>query len=292
MPAGKKTSPGIPVVDGRDPEVSERPVRRRFSAEYKLQILRQADACTESGQLGELLRREGLYSSHLSTWRSEREQGTLDALTPKKRGRKPRDNDPLIEENRRLERVNKRLVERLRQAEVIIDVQKKVAEILGIPLQSPEPGEHRLMNAVTQLASEVGTAPACAASACARATFYRHRQVADRPCQEKPRPTPPRALSAEERRAVLDTLHSERFADQAPAEVYATLLDEGRYLCSIRTMYRLLDDSQEVRERRDQLRHPHLPQAANWWPPGRIRSGPGTSPSCWGRPSGRTSTCT
>ena len=142
LPAGKKTSPGVPAGDRPDSEVLERPVRRRFSAEYKLQILRQADACQESGQLGELLRREGLYSSHLSTWRQQREQGTLDALTPKKRGRKPRDNDPLIEENRRLQRANKRLVERLRQAEVIIDVQKKVAEILGIPLQSPEPGEH------------------------------------------------------------------------------------------------------------------------------------------------------
>ena len=112
------------------------------------------------------------------------------------------------------------------------------------------------MNAATQLASEVGTTPACAAIGVARATFYRHRQVADRPCQEKLRPTPPRALSAQERRAVLDTLHSERFVDQAPAEVYATLLDEDRYLCSIRTMYRLLDAAQEVRERRDQLRHP------------------------------------
>ena len=141
VPAGKKTYPGVSAGDGRDPEVTERPVRRRFLAEYKLQILRQADACDESGQLGELLRREGLYSSHLNTWRKQREQGTLDALTPKKRGRKPRDHDPLIEENRRLERVNKRLVERLRQAEVIIDVQKKVAEILGIHLPSPEPGE-------------------------------------------------------------------------------------------------------------------------------------------------------
>jgi transposase len=141
VPAGKKTSPGVPAGDRRDPEVPERPVRRRFLAEYKLHILRQADACDESGQLGELLRREGLYSSHLSTWRQQREQGTLDALSPKKRGRKPRDSDPLIEENRRLQCVNQRLVERLRQAEVIIDVQKKVAEILGIPLPSPAPGE-------------------------------------------------------------------------------------------------------------------------------------------------------
>jgi putative transposase len=118
------------------------------------------------------------------------------------------------------------------------------------------------MNAALQLAREVGTTPACAAIGVARATFYRHRQVTDRPCQEKLRPTPPRALSAEERRAVLDTLHSQRFVDQAPAEVYATLLDEDRYLCSIRTMYRLLDAAQEVRERRDQLRHPqyHKPE--------------------------------
>jgi putative transposase len=118
------------------------------------------------------------------------------------------------------------------------------------------------MNAATQLAREVGTAPACAAIGVARATFYRHRQVADRPYLEKPRPTPPRALSANERRVVLDMLHSERFVDQAPAETYATLLDEGRYLCSIRTMYRLLHEAQEVRERRDQLRHPqyHKPE--------------------------------
>jgi len=118
------------------------------------------------------------------------------------------------------------------------------------------------MNAVLQVAPEVGTATVCAAIGLPRATFYRYRQVADRPRQEKPRPTPPRALSAEERRAVLDTLHSERFVDQAPAEVYATLLDEDRYLCSIRTMYRLLDVAQEVRERRDQLRHPqyHKPE--------------------------------
>jgi putative transposase len=118
------------------------------------------------------------------------------------------------------------------------------------------------MNAATQLASEVGTAPACAAVGVARATHYRHRQVVESPRPVNPRPTPPRALSADERRAVLDTLHSERFADQAPAEVYATLLDEDRYLCSIRTMYRLLHGAQEVRERRDQLRHPqyHKPE--------------------------------
>ena len=118
------------------------------------------------------------------------------------------------------------------------------------------------MNAATQLASQVGTAPACAAVGVARATFYRYRQVAESPGPANPRPTPPRALSAEERQIVLGTLHSERFVDRAPAEVYATLLDEDRYLCSIRTMYRLLHEAQEVRERRDQLRHPqyHKPE--------------------------------
>lgn len=142
VPAGQKTFPGEPDGNRRDPEVLERPQRRRFSAEYKQRILAQADGCDGAGQLGELLRREGLYSSLLSTWRQQRAKGALDALAPKKRGRKPRDSDPLIEENRRLQRENQRLVERLRQAEVIIEVQKKVAEILGIPLQSPNCGEH------------------------------------------------------------------------------------------------------------------------------------------------------
>ena len=118
------------------------------------------------------------------------------------------------------------------------------------------------MNAVLQVVPGVGAATVCAAIGLPRATFYRHRPAANRSRPAKPRRSPPRALSAEERRAVLDTLHSERFVDQAPAEVYATLLDENRYLCSIRTMYRLLHGAQEVRERRDQLRHPqyHKPE--------------------------------
>ena len=141
VPGEKKSHSGSMDSSRPNPEVLERAVRRTFPWEYKLQILRQADACTEPGQRGELLRREGLYSSHLSNWRAQREQGILDALSPKKRGRKSRASDPVAEENRRLDRENKRLIERLRQAEVIIDVQKKVAEILGIPLKSPESGE-------------------------------------------------------------------------------------------------------------------------------------------------------
>jgi transposase-like protein len=117
-----------------DPAVSEKPARRRFTAEYKLRILREVDRCTESGQLGALLRREGLYSSHLNTWRQQRDEGTLAGLTPKRRGRKANPDAPLIAENQRLQRETQRLAAKLRQAETIIEVQKKLSEILGIPL--------------------------------------------------------------------------------------------------------------------------------------------------------------
>ena len=109
-------------------------MRRRFTAEYKLRVLRDADACTGPGQLGALLRREGLYSSHLTAWRKQRDEGTLAGLTPKRRGRKANPDAPVIAENERLKRENQRLAEKLRQAETIIEVQKKLSEILGIPL--------------------------------------------------------------------------------------------------------------------------------------------------------------
>jgi len=117
-----------------DPAVPEKPVRRRFTAEYKLRVLREADRATGPGQLGALLRREGLYSSHLTTWRKQREEGTLAGLTPKRRGRKANPDAALIAENERLRRQTERLAEKLRQAETIIEVQKKLSEILGIPL--------------------------------------------------------------------------------------------------------------------------------------------------------------
>ena len=117
-----------------DPAVAEKPVRRRFTAEYKLRILCEADRCVESGQVGALLRREGLYSSHLTTWRQHRDEGTLAGLTPKRRGRKANPDAPVIAENERLKRETQRLAAKLRQAETIIEVQKKLSEILGIPL--------------------------------------------------------------------------------------------------------------------------------------------------------------
>jgi transposase len=127
------------VVEGRvtpSAEVLERPVRRRFTAEYKTRILAEADGCTAPGMLGELLRREGLYSSHLSTWRRQHDEGALAGLTPKRRGRRAKPKNPLAGEVARLQRENQRLTEQLRQAELIIEVQKKVSEMLNIPLKT------------------------------------------------------------------------------------------------------------------------------------------------------------
>jgi len=116
-----------------DPQVPERPVRRRFTASYKLQVVQQADACRESGDIGRLLRREGLYFSHLTRWRHQRERGSLDGLTPNKRGRKAAKCNPLLPEVERLRKENEQLTNRLKQAQLIIEVQKKVSQLLGIP---------------------------------------------------------------------------------------------------------------------------------------------------------------
>ena len=121
----QKAAPDIP-----DPEVVPKAKRRKFSAEYKVRILEEADRCTERGEIGALLRREGLYSSHLSTWRRQRDQGILSGLSPKKRGRKGKDE--LEKELVELRRENKRLQARLEEAEMIIDVQKKLSRLLGL----------------------------------------------------------------------------------------------------------------------------------------------------------------
>jgi putative transposase len=120
------------------------------------------------------------------------------------------------------------------------------------------------MKTIEELVPQGSTAAACRSLGVPRATLYRRRQPKPSAITATPRARPPRALSDEERKQVLEVLHSEPFADKAPAEVYAALLDQGRYVCSIRTMYRILDDQSELRERRDQLRHPtyHKPQLA------------------------------
>jgi transposase len=118
-----------------DPEVVPKAQRRQYSAEYKQRILQEHEACTEPREKGALLRREGLYSSHITKWRRQRERGELAGLTPKKRGVKA---DLQAEENARLLRENERLKKRLEQAELIIEVQKKVSQILGIESSQEE----------------------------------------------------------------------------------------------------------------------------------------------------------
>jgi transposase len=120
-----------------NPEVVARAKRRGFTAEYKQKILAQTDAAKGSGDIGALLRREGLYSSHLTKWRRERADGILDGLTPQKRGPKSK-SDPLAGENQKLRRDNERLTDQLRKAEIVIDVQKKVAMLLGRPFPETE----------------------------------------------------------------------------------------------------------------------------------------------------------
>jgi transposase-like protein len=118
-----------------DPEVVPKAQRRQYTAEYKRQILEEYEACSEPGEKGAMLRREGLYSSHITTWRRQRERGEMAGLGSKKRGPK---EDPQAKENVRLRRENERLKKRLEQAELIIEVQKKVSQILGIEMRENE----------------------------------------------------------------------------------------------------------------------------------------------------------
>jgi len=123
-----------------DPEVREKKPRRKFTAKYKLRILAEADVCTQPGQMGALLRREGLYSSNLTTWRQQREKGILQAMTPKKRGRRRKVKNPLAKKVAQLEKENRCLQDKLKKAETIIEVQKKISELLGIS-QNPDDSE-------------------------------------------------------------------------------------------------------------------------------------------------------
>jgi len=133
-PRGDRTAAAEPP----DPEAGEKKRRRKFTAKYKRQILEESDSCTQPGQLGALLRREGLYSSNLNCWRRQRDKGILQALRPKKRGRKQIEKNPLSQRVALLERENRKLKHKLQQAEKIIEVQKKISEILGIPQENNE----------------------------------------------------------------------------------------------------------------------------------------------------------
>lgn len=124
-------------IMSKDTEVSSKPRRRRFTAEYRRGIVKEAAACTQPGEVGALLRREGLYSSHLASWRRAAENAELAALAPKKRGPKPKvdGRDRMLAE---LQRENDKLKARAERAELLVEIQKKVASILGIPLHDSD----------------------------------------------------------------------------------------------------------------------------------------------------------
>ena len=131
-PGSDPTIPNAPPVRP-DPQVVERPVRRTFTKAYKLDVLRQVDACTKVGQIGEILRREGLYSSNVRSWRFQYKHGRLDTPASGKRAAKPAAQDLRVPQ---LQRENARLQARLQQAELILEIQKKASEILGISLRT------------------------------------------------------------------------------------------------------------------------------------------------------------
>lgn len=206
-----------------NPEVVARPTRRTFSAEYRLRILEEADACTPE-ERGALLRCEGLYASHLTSWRKQRDKGSLAGLAPRKRGPKKDADQAKSRRIAELEREVEQLWARLEKAETVIEVQKNLRSA-WFSCPGAQWWQEQLIEGVEELAALVGTAEACRVLGVPRATLYRRRNP-KQPAQEKVRARPAQALSDEERQGALSVLRSERFVDQAPAAVYATLLDE------------------------------------------------------------------
>ena len=205
-------SPKSKPASSRQP----RPTRRVFTNKYKLRVLEEADRCKESGEVGALLRREGLYSSHLSTWRAQRRHGTLDAVGRNKRGPAPR----LTEEQKEIERLRRH---HRGSKKTLGTARQHVRDARGWRIH--------IGAVVDELAVTLGTKEACEALDVARSTQYRRRRP--KPAnRRRARPRPPRALKPAEVEHVLEVLHSEEFVDKAPTTVWAELLDQGVYLCS------------------------------------------------------------
>ncbi|MGH9054765.1 MAG: IS3 family transposase [Acidimicrobiales bacterium] len=243
--------------DDGDPEVPARARRRAFSARYKLDILARYEALDGQGR-GALLRREGLYTSSISEWRQQREQGALAGLSAP-RGRPPK--SPLESRLVRVERVNRRLREDLDKAHKVIEIQGKTLRALGDACSRErgrgEQADAMIDSTTRELIPMLGTRGACAASGRPVATHYRrHRKSPKPPRPRRQRARQPRALSEEERAEIETVMNSERFSEQSPASVYATLLDEGTYLGSVSTIYRVLREQGQVGERRRQATHP------------------------------------
>jgi hypothetical protein len=203
------------AVRALEPEVVAKAKRRQFSASEKRRILSAADACKKAGELGALLRQEGIYSSMLSSWRKQIARANDQALAPRQRGPKP---DPARPERRRIEQLERekaRLERELHKAHLIIDVQKKSGDLARDRTGSAAQEQWRVIEAFDTLRSGLDVATACQALGVPRATIYRARQrrLQSEQSSEQRRFTP-RALSASER----ERINSENFADMAPTE--------------------------------------------------------------------------
>jgi transposase len=263
-------------------EVMETIPRRRFSAEYKIRILLEADAC-EYGQLGVLLRREGLYYSHIKDWRKQRERGTLDALS-KKRGRKKSTRNPLASEVARLEREKLKLEEELRKARIIIEYQKKNGG-------SPDGAEARRerVNLAQKLGYEItNKSAACEAMSVSKATFYRYQQPET---PGKPRPAPPLALTSGERRKFWMSYIPNDFRMMHPIRCMQPFLMRAATFalfgpCIAYLRHRTRSGSDET------SRGTGTTSNRSCWQRVPIRFGRGILPNFWGRPNGPTSIST
>jgi hypothetical protein len=155
--------------------LDEKARRRRFTAAYKATILQRFEACKSAAERGALLRREGLYRSHISKWQEQRDSAALAALAPRKRGRKPKESHPLQREVQKLEEHKARLERQLRQAEVILQIQRSLLAGSAVPVEAGRRVE-LLMQAIKAHGTELGVARLCSALGVARASYYRRQR--------------------------------------------------------------------------------------------------------------------
>ena len=248
--------PAAPPSPHPKPEVVAQAKRLRFSPEYKLRILTEADQAKGVGGVGALLRREGLYSSLLTNWRRERNTANLQH-------KHAAPNPSSIPSPQNSNNCDAKISASPKSCAKpkSSSISKKSGRTLGADQSVPQPRRKTLMNAVAILAPTVGIAAACDFLDVPRASYYRQHPILGPVPQPLFQPlriaptVPARALRPDERQAVRDLLNSPRFQDVSPAAIQATLLDEGQYLCSTRTMYRLLQTDGATRERRDQCVH-------------------------------------
>ncbi len=241
-----------------DIDPAARPTRRTFSADYKAEIVAEYDSHPKgSDERCAILRREGLYTSHISEWRKQAAAGAREGLARNSRKRRSAEGVELD----RLRRHNERLARELKRTQTALEITGKVHALLE---QLAASGHREQVEAVTgerlaALEEVTSTKRACELLGVSRATVLRRRRppvLGPPPPRPARRPAPPNKLTEPEREHVGSVLRSDEYCDLAPAQVWARLLDIGIYLCSIRTMYRLLAAVGQNRERRRQRTHP------------------------------------